>query len=154
MRWVRTGPGPPNAPECLKRVCLTTTSRDSGLRVGWVNMQEPTLQREKRIMPTNVWQTLDACLSNTHCKFLSARQDPFQQTFFIDIDASKKFRHYMHDKCMCMTKSRPYGHWISSRGRRMSLNEMLAFQGMDASRIRQAAWHVRQSLFKRLGPPF
>ena len=59
------------------------------------------------------------------------KQEPFSTTYLIDVDASPKFRSYMDDKVMCMTKSRPCGFWISSRGRRMNLNEMLRLQGME-----------------------
>ena len=60
-----------------------------------------------------------------------AKQKPLCRTFLIDIDASPKFRSYMEDRVMCMTKSRPLGFWISSRGRRMTVDEMLRLQGME-----------------------
>eukprot|EP00438_Fugacium_kawagutii_P027333 Skav200819 [mRNA] locus=scaffold454:109604:119547:- [translate_table: standard] len=58
-----------------------------------------------------------------------AKQHPFKRTYLIDIDASPKYRTYMADRVMCMTKSRPCGHWISSRARRMNIDEMLRLQG-------------------------
>eukprot|EP00437_Effrenium_voratum_P033962 CAMPEP_0181476626 /NCGR_PEP_ID=MMETSP1110-20121109/41802_1 /TAXON_ID=174948 /ORGANISM="Symbiodinium sp., Strain CCMP421" /LENGTH=388 /DNA_ID=CAMNT_0023601911 /DNA_START=53 /DNA_END=1219 /DNA_ORIENTATION=+ len=60
-------------------------------------------------------------------------QDPLNQTFLIDIDASARFRNFMRDRCPCMTKSRASGYWVSSRGRRMTLEEMLRCQGMERS---------------------
>lgn len=39
-------------------------------------------------------------------------QEPFSTTYLIDVDASPKFRSYMDDKVMCMTKSRPCGFLI------------------------------------------
>jgi len=60
-----------------------------------------------------------------------AKKDPLSRTFLIDVDASPKFRSYMEDRVMCMTKSRPSGYWISSRGRRMNVDEMLRLQGME-----------------------
>lgn len=65
------------------------------------------------------------------------KQDPFQNTFLIDIDASERFRNKMKDRVMCMTKSRPSGYWISSRGRRMTITEMLKCQGMDPGSFEQ-----------------
>jgi len=59
------------------------------------------------------------------------KQAPFSTTYLIDVDASARYRTYMDDKVMCMTKSRPCGFWISSRGRRMNLDEMLRLQGME-----------------------
>jgi len=55
---------------------------------------------------------------------------PFTQTHIIDCDASPKFRSVMKDRTMCMTKSRASGFWVTSRGRRMNVNEMLRCQGM------------------------
>lgn len=60
-----------------------------------------------------------------------AKKDPLSRTFLIDVDASPNFRSYMEDRVMCMTKSRPCGYWISSRGRRMNVDEMLRLQGME-----------------------
>lgn len=36
-------------------------------------------------------------------------KDPLNSTYLIDIDASKKFRSHMRDRCPCITKSRPSG---------------------------------------------
>jgi DNA (cytosine-5)-methyltransferase 1 len=58
---------------------------------------------------------------------------PLTNTHVIDIDASAKFRSVMHDRTMCMTKSRAAGFWVTSRGRRMNKDEMLRCQGMERS---------------------
>merc|ERR1712061_851959 len=55
---------------------------------------------------------------------------PLKKTFVIDLDASPKFRSVMRNRTMCMTKSRASGYWVTSRGRRMNLNEMLRCPGM------------------------
>lgn len=62
---------------------------------------------------------------------------PFENSYVIDVDASARFRSCMHDKVMCMTRSRSGGHWITSRGRRMTIREMMALQGMDLETFNQ-----------------
>jgi DNA (cytosine-5)-methyltransferase 1 len=63
-------------------------------------------------------------------KLTAMKKKPLKNTYLIDCDSTPKFLTVMHDQVMCMTKSRGGGHWISSRGRRMNLNEMLRCQGM------------------------
>lgn len=58
-------------------------------------------------------------------------EDPLNETFFIDCDSSEKFCSVMKGKSMCMTKSRASGFWITSHGRRATLNDQLRLQGMD-----------------------
>jgi len=58
---------------------------------------------------------------------------PLTKTYVVDCDASEKFRSVMKDRTMCMTKSRASGFWVTSRGRRMNLDEMLRCQGMERS---------------------
>jgi len=60
-------------------------------------------------------------------------KDPLTKTFIIDHNSSPKFCGWMEDKVMCMTKSRASGHWVTSRGRAMNLDEMLRCQGMERS---------------------
>jgi DNA (cytosine-5)-methyltransferase 1 len=56
---------------------------------------------------------------------------PLKKTFVLDCDASPEFCGVMRDRVMCMTKSRSNGHWLTSRARRMNLEEMLRCQGME-----------------------
>lgn len=64
-------------------------------------------------------------------------KNPFKNTYVIDADASTRFRSVMHDRVMCMTRSRAAGHWLTSRGRRMNIREMMALQGMDYDKFKQ-----------------
>jgi DNA (cytosine-5)-methyltransferase 1 len=59
--------------------------------------------------------------------------EPLKNTFVVDVDSTVRFRTVMKDRVMCMTKSRASGHWVTSRGRRMNLDEMLRCQGMERS---------------------
>lgn len=58
---------------------------------------------------------------------------PLTNTYTVDVDASPHFCGVMKDRSMCMTKSRAKGFWVTSRGRRMNLDEMLRCQGMERS---------------------
>lgn len=50
----------------------------------------------------------------------------------VDIDSSPSFRNYGVNQLRCLTATRGSGrgHWILSRGRRISISEMFKFQGM------------------------
>jgi DNA (cytosine-5)-methyltransferase 1 len=56
---------------------------------------------------------------------------PLTKTFTIDHNSSASRCGYMEDKVMCMTRSRSRGHWLTSHGRTMNVNEMLRCQGME-----------------------
>jgi len=60
-------------------------------------------------------------------------EDPFKNTYVVDVDSTPRFCGVMYDRTMCMTKSRPLGFWVTSRGRRMNKDEMLRCQGMERS---------------------
>jgi DNA (cytosine-5)-methyltransferase 1 len=63
---------------------------------------------------------------------LTARGErPLLKTFVVDHGSSASRCGVVEDKVMCMTKSRAAGHWITSRGRSMNLDEMLRCQGME-----------------------
>ena len=89
--------------------------------------RKPTMNTLPPSYPTTPYKGVKEVMDALH----KAKQNPLCRTFLIDIDASPKFRSYMEDRVMCMTKSRPSGFWISSRGRRMTVDEMLRLQGME-----------------------
>lgn len=55
---------------------------------------------------------------------------PSQHSFVIDIDSSANWCSVMLDRSPCVTRSRPYGFWLTDRCRRMTQREMLKLQGM------------------------
>jgi len=59
--------------------------------------------------------------------------NPLKTTYVVDVDASEEFCGVMKSRTMCMTKSRSKGFWLTSRGRRMNVDEMLRCQGMERS---------------------
>lgn len=61
---------------------------------------------------------------NIIAKLRGQGTDPLNGRFFADVDASKKRCHIMKDKIPCMTRGRPNGTWMLSRGRRLSTREM------------------------------
>jgi len=64
-------------------------------------------------------------------KLTAQNAAPLKNTYCIDVDASPRFLTLMKNRSPCMIKSRDQGFWITSRGRRMNLGEMLRCQGME-----------------------
>ena len=57
--------------------------------------------------------------------------DPFSEPWCIDCDSSSGRGTAMLNCSPCITRNRAAGHWISNRGRRLSLQEMMRLQGVD-----------------------
>ena len=66
--------------------------------------------------------------------------NPLKTPVAVDIDCGEKFRSYGVDEARTLTKSRggQGGPWISTKGRRTSIEEMFAIQGFDAQEY--ASW--------------
>ena len=62
--------------------------------------------------------------------------EPLEKTFIIDADASPARVQWSAEHSPCLTRSRHKGHWISTQKRRMTLREMMRFQGMQIESIR------------------
>ena len=58
----------------------------------------------------------------------------------VDIESSDKFRTYgvNHLRCLTATRARGRGHWILSRGRRITMSEMFKFHGMKFEDYQEA----------------
>jgi DNA (cytosine-5)-methyltransferase 1 len=89
--------------------------------------RKPTLD----ILPSKTFNAQYVNVKRVLKKLTKLGKKPLTKTFIIDHGSSPKFCGYMEDKVMCMTKSRADGHWITSRGRSMNLDEMLRCQGME-----------------------
>jgi len=61
--------------------------------------------------------------------------NPYEEDWVIDCDSSEKFMIFYRDKSPCLTFSRTAGHWITSRGRRMTPHECLRIQGISDARV-------------------
>lgn len=59
--------------------------------------------------------------------------DPFSEPWCMDCDSSSGRSSAMLNCSPCLTRSRASGHWISNRGRRLSMKEMMRLQGVDDS---------------------
>ena len=59
--------------------------------------------------------------------------DPFSEAWCIDCDSSSGRSSAMLNCSPCITRSRAAGHWISNRGRRLSMKEVMRLQGVDDS---------------------
>ena len=68
-------------------------------------------------------------------EFAARGQDVSSMDVVVDIDASRDFCHYMENISPCLIRSRPYGFWVTSWGRRFTLKELWRLQGFDPSKI-------------------
>lgn len=82
-------------------------------------------------LPNRTNTTAFTCVKEALKRLKKNGVDPFKKTYVIDCDSSSGFSSAMRDKVPCMTASRGSGHWVTSRGRRMTMKEMLRCQGMD-----------------------
>jgi DNA (cytosine-5)-methyltransferase 1 len=57
--------------------------------------------------------------------------DPFYEPWVIDCDGSPGFTKAFPGVSPCITRARHRGHWLTSMGRRMTLQEALRLQGFD-----------------------
>jgi site-specific DNA-cytosine methylase len=76
------------------------------------------------------------------------RVHPFKTDVGVNVDGSKP--NFMVDRVPCLTASRAAagGHWITSRGRRMTCNEMLRVMAIRPSRL--ATETVKPRQFRRM----
>jgi site-specific DNA-cytosine methylase len=56
--------------------------------------------------------------------------NPFEDTWVINCDNSEGREHAMLNRSPCITRSRARGHWLTSRGRRMSTRELWRLFGL------------------------
>ena len=64
-------------------------------------------------------------------KMQAKGHDVLSETWTLDCDSSLYRAGAMHGVCCCLTRSRPLGHWISNRGRRLTLLEHKRLQGIS-----------------------
>ena len=64
-------------------------------------------------------------------KMQAKGHDVLSETWTLDCDSSLYRAGAMHGVCCCLTRSRPLGHWISNRGRRLTLLEHMRLQGIS-----------------------
>eukprot|EP00927_Polykrikos_kofoidii_P051003 TRINITY_DN4481_c0_g1_i2.p1 TRINITY_DN4481_c0_g1~~TRINITY_DN4481_c0_g1_i2.p1 ORF type:complete len:462 (+),score=82.27 TRINITY_DN4481_c0_g1_i2:36-1388(+) len=62
---------------------------------------------------------------------------PFKDAYIIDIDSSTHRSCWNLDLTPCLTHRRSGGHWISNRGRRFTVHEMMRLQGMVPKNFKQ-----------------
>jgi len=78
---------------------------------------------------TNVRRALKV-LSATGCK-------PLKVPYVVDCDSSPSRMKWMQDASPCITCSRAAGHWVTSRGRRFTKDEMMRLQGMRPNKFKK-----------------
>ena len=69
-------------------------------------------------------------LQDAYAQMRNKGFDPELTNAFVDIDATKDFMYWTTSPMMCLTKARgTTGYFVTSRGRRLAVSEMLRFQG-------------------------
>ena len=73
--------------------------------------------------------------------------DPKLTNAFVDIDASKDFMYWTTSPMMCLTKARgSTGYFVTSRGRRLAVSEMLRCQGFRPETVRWQAARLARTV--------
>ena len=75
--------------------------------------------------------TAQANVLNFLRQVASSGDDPFDSPWIIDCDSSASRVSGMRNCSPCLTRSRAAGHWVTSRGRRMTLSEQMRLQGIN-----------------------
>ena len=106
---------PSQLPMCALEVFLD--SRQS--RPSWADLPpfSNTTARQNALTALRAAQILDS--------------DPFSEPWCIDCDSSIGRGTTLLNCSPCITRSRAAGHWISNRGRRFTMKEMMRLQGVD-----------------------
>jgi len=63
---------------------------------------------------------------------------PLKVPYVVDCDSSGDRMKWMKEASPCITCSRAAGHWVTSRGRRLTKDEMMRLQGMRPERFKKA----------------
>jgi len=79
---------------------------------------------------TNVRRALKE-LAATGCK-------PLKVPYVVDCDSSGDRMKWMKEASPCITCSRAAGHWVTSRGRRLTKDEMMRLQGIRPEKFKKA----------------
>ena len=89
-------------------------------------------------MPPESQGLARANVSKAICALKRGGHDPYKETFFVTCDSSMKRSSRRRGILPCLTH-RANGHWITSRGRRIRLEEMMRLQGMGPTQFIKAA---------------
>jgi len=64
--------------------------------------------------------------------------DPLKVSYLVDCDSSGYRMKWLKEVSPCITCSRGAGHWVTSRGRRLTKAEMMRLQGMKPDKFKVA----------------
>ena len=102
--------------------------------VGMNTVLDPQIATDKAGRLPTLQMSKDRCVEAykaCHAKGI----DPRTNIVMVDIDAGKQFSTYGVNECKTLTRSRggSGGPWVSTRGRRLTTNELLKVQGSKHS---------------------
>ena len=143
-------------PQCRRRVFMVALRKELGRRFKWPRPLEEAVSLADILDPVGPddkpgrmprGKTGRQNMKTGCRKAMQAGVDPLTVPVAIDVDASPKFFTMGINEAKTLTRSRGMsgGPWISSRGRRCSVNELLKLQGFKASDVPWQAAGVSES---------
>jgi len=89
-------------------------------------------------LPPKTAKTATTNVKSAHKSIRRTGSNPFKKTYIVDCDSSPSRSKFLNGICPCLTVSRGNGHWVTSRGRRLSKEEMMRLQGMNPTTFKVA----------------
>jgi len=111
---------------------------------------DPLKPEERRLaLPPKSQGTARANVIHHNKELRAAGVNPQKTTYIMDIDSSAERSKAVKGRSPCITCSRRSGHWVSSRNRRQTLEEMLRLQGMNPTILKKSV--SRAQIGKQIG---
>ena len=82
------------------------------------------------LQPVVLSNTAKANIAEANRQIKKQGLNPDKRTYVVNCDASTSSMKWYDNISPCITRSRSTGHWLTSRHRKMSLDEMLRLQGI------------------------
>jgi len=111
---------------------------------------DPLKPEERRLaLPPKSQGTARANVIHHNKELRAAGVNPQKTTYIMDVDSSSERSKAVKGRSPCITCSRRSGHWVSTRNRRQTLEEMLRMQAMNPTILKMAV--SRAQLGKQIG---
>ena len=90
----------------------------------------------RRGKTSRAWSNVRAAILDCKAKKVNVKHNHL----IVDTESSDRFRNYGVNqlRCLTATRARGRGHWILSRGRRITMSEMFKFHGMKFEDYQEA----------------
>lgn len=104
--------------------------------IGSINIDmflEPPVKAITKAMPPDSQTFARQSFLKLMKEAVTSGLNPLKETIMMDIESTKP--GWMVGVSPCLTRSRAEGHWISTRGRRQTINERLRLMGIDPKTV-------------------